>query len=91
MLLNVIITALGGVAVLAWGAAVVTIIGLIRYRRPDLSLGRLAVSGHLFFRSDSFRPEAAGLWRRLVTCVGVFLCAVIALAVVAFVSASRPS
>ena len=91
MLLNVVVVALGVVAAIAWGTAALAVIGLIRYRRPELSLGRLSVSGHLFFRRDTFRPEAAGLWRRMVTSACVFLCTVIALAVLAIVGAAPPS
>ena len=90
-MLNAIVAVLVGVTVLAWGTAAVTAIGLLRHRRSDISLGRLAVSGHLFFKRDTFGPEATVLWRRLVTCFVVFMCTVIALAAVAIMMAAPPT
>jgi hypothetical protein len=50
----------------AWAVAIGAGLALARHRRADISLLRLWFDGLRWFKRDTFRPEAAPLWRVFV-------------------------
>jgi hypothetical protein len=61
----------GGLS-LTWFCAVYYAWVLLRYRRADLSVSKLAFNGYLFFKADSFRPEGHPVHRRFMWAVLAF-------------------
>jgi len=49
-------------AAASWGVFIVAGIALVGKRSPDVSLFRLWFDGMRWFRPETFRPEARGLW-----------------------------
>ena len=64
----------------AWGVAIVAGFMLVRQRRAEISLWRLAFDGLRWFRRDTFRPEAAPTWRAFMAGWVVFMACVVAVA-----------
>ncbi len=56
----------------SWFCAVYFALVLVRYRRADLSVSKLAFNGYLFFKADSFRPEGHPTHRRFLQAVMAF-------------------
>ncbi len=61
MILTVLLAA---AAIGFWVSFVVHTVWLVKHRRPDVSVSRLAFNGYLFFNPDTFVPSGHAVHRR---------------------------
>ena len=80
MLETILVGVVAAVAVVSWGVSFVAWLALLPKRRADISLNRMLFYDNLCsLRRDTFRPEAARLWRLHVTGLCVFVVSAVAI------------
>lgn len=86
-LAQILVTAIAGVAIVAWLVAVLAGLTLIGYRRADISLGRMLFSGWIWFDRRNFRPEGERVWKLFIAGAATFAGAIVAAILVSLVLA----